>query len=546
VNDTVAVREVHLKEPDEAPLTLASQAVRVAVAALPVLLLALSLFTFGRQELMAFAPEIALIGAAMMFPLAPRRMSTNRDLVIGAVAAIGGAIFLTADQLLADVYGYGGFPMLGASSTSVAGGALVVDAFSMVFSLIFLFAGLMVAVASYSPEIERTPYQGIYFSLLMLTLVGTMVVAAAGSLLTIFLGLELAGIATYAMVAFTKHNKLSTEAAVKYYIIGSVSTGLLLFGLSYLYGMTGSLDIHTIASRLAGADPASAGVVLATVFLLAGFGFKMAAVPFHLWAPDTYTGAPSPVSALLAAGTKKMGFAAAFKVIVIGMVAVRAEWSVAFAIIAVLTMTVGNTAAVLQSNYKRMLAYSSITHAGYIIMALAVAGATATSAETAVASGIFHSLTHMVMTAAAFIAAGIFLWLQVGDNIDDLRGLGRREPVLGFALLIILFSLIGFPPLVGFWSKYFIGKAAVDAGGWFVYLAIALLFNSVYSAYYYVRVLRVMYTEDPDKDAPPLRVPRHMQAIMVATMVFVILAGLFPEPLFNLSLEASRALLGGG
>lgn len=547
MNDVAVAKEVDLRaHAEEAPLSAGAHLVRALIPALPVVLLAFTLFSLGRQELVAFAPEIVLIGAAMLFPLAPRRMESNRDLVVGAAAAIGAAIVLTLNQFMADVYQVGGVAMLGTPSASIAGGALVVDGFSMFFSLIFLFAGLIVAVASWSPEVERGPFQGIFFSLLMLTLVGTMVVAAAGSLLTIFLGLELAGISTYAMVAFVKTNKLSTEAAVKYYIIGSVSTGLLLFGLSYLYGMTGSLDIHTIALRLGDVSAGSSGVILATVFLLAGFGFKMAAVPFHLWAPDTYTGAPSPVSALLAAGTKKMGFAAAFKVVVVAMVAVRAEWSVAFAVLAVLTMTVGNTAAVLQTNFKRMLAYSSITHAGYIIMALAIAGAGGAAAETAIAAGAFHSLTHMVMTAAAFVSVGIFLWAQVGDNIDDLRGMSKRQPWLAFSLLVILLSLIGFPPLIGFWSKYYIGLAAIQAGDWYLWLALALFLNSAYSIYYYMRVARAMYFEEPVEGAAPVRVPTHLMAIMIGTLAFVIFAGLFPEPFLDASLVAARALLGFG
>ncbi len=511
---------------------------------LPVALLALTLFSLGRSELLAFSPELVLIGAALTFPLAPQKLASNRDLSLAAVAAIGAAIVLTLNQLLADVYGVAGVPMLGAESASVAGGALVVDGFSLIFNLIFLFAGLIVAAASCSPEVERGQFQGIYFSLLMLTLVGTMVVASAGSLLTIFLGLELAGIATYAMVAFVRSNKLATEAAVKYYIIGSVSTGLLLFGLSYLYGITGSLDLRIIGERMASVSAGNAGVILATVFLMAGFGFKMAAVPFHLWAPDTYTGAPSPVSALLAAGTKKMGFAAAFKVIVVAMVAVRTEWTLAFAVLAVLTMTVGNTAAVLQSNFKRMLAYSSITHAGYILMALAIAGAGGAAAQTAVAAGVFHSLTHMVMTAAAFVAAGTFLWMQVGDNIDDLRGMSKRSPWMAFSLLIILLSLIGVPPLIGFYSKYYIGLAAVQAGDWYLWLAVILLLNSAYSIYYYARVIRAMYFEEPPADAPALHIPTHMMLIVAGTAAFLIVAGLYPEPFLDMAAHAARALLG--
>ena len=528
------------------PLNVRLQLKRALTVALPVAVLFLSLLGVKGSELVAFSPMLTLIGAALFFPLAPKRLTTNRWLCFAAASAILASAALVVVILAADIFGTGGISFMGVPSLTIASGTLKVDAFALVFDLIFLGAGLFVAIASWSPEIERSSYQGVYFMLLMLALVGAMIVASANSLVTVFLGLELAGISTYAMVAFPKSNKLASEAAMKYYIIGSTSTALVLFGLSYLYGITGSLDLPTIALRLQGVSLGDSGVVIALAFLVAGFGFKMAAVPFHLWAPDTYTGAASPVSALLAAGTKKMGFAAAFKVIVVGMVAVRAEWSLLFAIIAVFTMTVGNAAAVKQDNLKRLLAYSSIAQAGYILAALAIAGAGGHAGQTAVAAGVFHSMTHMVMKAGAFILVGMLVVVQIGDDIKDLRGLRYRSKALTYVLTALMLSLVGMPLLAGFWSKYYIAIAGIEAGSWYPWLVLALLLNSAFSLYYYTRVLRVMWFEPAPEGAPTkTELPWHFTLVMIFVMSFVVFVGLLPEYFFLLSQEAARALLSG-
>ncbi len=518
---------------------------RLLTIALPVAVLGLSLTYVRGAEFVAFSPQLVLIACAMLFPLAPKRISTNRWLAFCAAAAILSSAALVVIMLAADVFAPGGVALLGSPSLTLASGTLKVDAFALVFDLIFLGAGLFVAIASWSPEVERSTYQGVYFMLLMLTLVGTMIVASAASLITVFLGLELAGISTYAMVAFPKANKLASEAAMKYYIIGSTSTALVIFGMSYLYGITGSLDLTTIATRLQGVSTGDSGVVVALAFLVAGFGFKMAAVPFHLWAPDTYTGAASPVSALLAAGTKKMGFAAAFKVIVVAMVAVRAEWSVLFAVLAVFTMTVGNAAAVKQENLKRLLAYSSIAQAGYILAALAIVGAGGHAGTSAASAGIFHSMTHMVMKSGAFILVGVFIARQVGDNIDDLRGLRYRSTFLTVTLIILLLSLVGFPLMAGFWSKYYIAIAGIEAGGWYPWLVLALLLNSAFSLYYYARVLRVIWFEEPPEGALPIHEPWHFRLVLALVLLFVLFVGFYPEPFFILSTQAAQALLAG-
>jgi NADH-quinone oxidoreductase subunit N len=264
-----------------------------------------------------------------------------------------------------------------------------------------------------------------------------------------------------------------------------------------------------------------------------------------MWAPDTYAGAASPVSALLAAGTKKMGFAAAFKVIVVGMVAVRAEWSVLLAVLAVFTMTVGNAAAVKQDNLKRLLAYSSIAQAGYILAALAIAGAGGHAGTTAAAAGVFHSMTHMVMKAGAFLFVGALVVLQVGDEVKDLRGLRTRSPGLAYIMTLLLLSLVGMPLLSGFWSKYYIAIAGVEAGGWYPWLVLALLLNSAFSLYYYTRVLRVMWFEEADEGLNDLAVPWHTWLVLGLVTLFVVFVGLFPEPFFLLSQAAAQALLAG-
>jgi len=231
-------------------------------------------------------------------------------------------------------------------------------------------------------------------------------------------------------------------------------------------------------------------------------------------------------------------------VIVVGMVAARTEWSLAFGVLAVLTMTFGNVAAMRQQNLKRLLAYSSIAQAGYIMVALSIAGAGGSAGQTAIAAGIFHSLTHMVMKAAAFILVGMLVVLQVGDNVEDIRGLRYRAPFTTFVLIITMLSLVGFPLLAGFWSKYYIALAGIQAGGWgYLALVIILLVNSAMSLYYYARVIRVAYFMPAPEGAPKLQEPRHLQVVLFACLVFMVGVGLFPEPLFRVTQAAAAALL---
>ncbi len=390
-------------------------------------------------------------------------------------------------------------------------GAIVVDPFAQIFNAMFLIVGVLVAIAALKAYGDN-PRQDEFYSMMLLATVGMMVVAMSKDLLALFIGFELASIATYAMAGFDKHNPKSIEAALKYFLIGGLSSSLMVFGMSYIYGLTGSTNIDTIASVF-GANPGLAttpAILLAMVMLIAGFGFKMAFVPFHMWAPDTYEGAPSIVSALLAAGSKKMGFAAAFRIFIVGLVAMKVDWYIAFMILAVLTMTVGNILAVVQTSVKRMLAYSSIAHAGYIAVVFVVVAydpAPGVAVIHAMTGGLMHAFSHAIGKAAAFIAVAAIAYMilskdgKVDDpnHVSNYDGLAKRAPMTAFLFALLLCSLAGIPPLFGFTSKFVLFLSTVEAG--LVGLAIICVLNSALSVYYYAKVVMRMYWGEPKGEA---------------------------------------------
>jgi NADH-quinone oxidoreductase subunit N len=411
-------------------------------------------------------------------------------------------------------------------------GLFVFDPFAVFFKLIFLAVAILVVIASID-YVKMKEGQGEYYSLLLFATLGMMIVASAGDLVTLYLGLELASISTYVLTGLRK-DAIGSEAAGKYYVIGALSSAIIVFGISLLYGITGTTNI----AALAGADLLAYPVIalVGAIFLIAGFGFKMAAVPFHMWAPDAYQGAPTTVTAFLAAGAKKMGFAAAFKVFAVATIALKADMSIAFALIAVVTMTLGNVVALLQKDIKRMLAYSSVGHVGYILIGLAV------FTPLGYAGGLFHVLTHAFMKAGAFIAVALVSVALLSDRIDDYKGLGKRAPITAFALLIFLLSLIGIPPLAGFWSKVVILLAAVQAGGYFILLAVALVINSVISLFYYGRVIKYMYITRHTETAR-IKEPIPYAVAMIIAVAALVLMGLFPQTIVEFAMKAAGTLI---
>ncbi len=441
------------------------------------------------------------------------------------------------------------FLVMGADMTKGAlfYGTMEVDALSQFFKLVFVAVALIVVMAGLS-RYKDSPAQDEFYVLLLLATVGMMVVASSMDLVTLFIGFELASLSTYAMAAFDRE-KQNLEAAMKYFIFGSVSSAMMLFGFSLLYGLTGTTRLAEIAAAsVASMGPAT---LVALLFVVAGFGFKMALVPFHMWAPDTYEGSPTIVTAFLAAGSKKMGFVAAFKVLFIALIALSFEWYMAFAILVAITMTLGNVVAIWQKSVKRMLAYSSVAYAGYIAIAFVVVGAVNNGgldlsvAQNGLASGLMLILGHAFMKTGAFIAAAVVGYMALSEgkkNPDDLEqyaGLGRRAPITAFCMLIFLFSLSGIPPTAGFIGKFMLWGSAIDSG--LVWLAVLFALNSALSLYYYLRVIMYMYVREPA--GAKIAEPKGYVLAMVVALVAVVYIGLFPQAFVDFAYSAAAVLL---
>jgi NADH-quinone oxidoreductase subunit N len=401
--------------------------------------------------------------------------------------------------------------------------------------LVFLAVTLLVVIVSID-FVKKSRNQVEYYSLLLFATLGMMIVASAGDLITLYIGLELASISTYVLAGFRKDSK-GSEAAIKYYIIGALSSALIVFGISLLYGITGTTNIALLSS-LIGTNIANfySVALLGAIFLVAGFGFKMAAVPFHMWAPDTYEGAPSPIVAFLSAGAKAMGFAAAFKVFAVATISMRADLGLAFAVLAVITMTLGNVVALRQQNIKRMLAYSSIGHVGYILIGFAVL------TPLGYVGGLFHVLTNAFMKGGAFLAVALVSYALIGNRIEDYKGLGKRAPITAFAMLIFLLSLIGIPPLAGFWSKFVLILAAIEAGGYMTLLAVVLILNSAISLFYYGRVIKYMYITKQE-NAQRIEEPTSFVLALLLAVIAIFLIGLFPQKIVDFLITAAIELI---
>ena len=411
--------------------------------------------------------------------------------------------------------------------------------------MMFLFLGVTFFVVLISPASnEVSNHAGEYYALLLVATAGMLFVASAENLLTIFVGVECVSITSYALVALKKNDPRSSEAGVKYLIIGGLSSGLALYGISMLYGLTGHVDIVGVAEAISNMEKFSLPFAVAMIALIAGYGFKISAVPFHMWAPDVYEGAATPVSMFLSTGSKKMGFVVLFKIFFV-LFALSAsgfavgEMQYVFAFIAAITMTVGNIVAISQKNIKRMLAYSSIAQAGYILIALAV------MSQYALTGGLFHMITHVFMKGGAFIVVAALIAAGVGENISDYKGLAKRAPLVAAAMLLFLFSLAGIPPLAGFASKFVLFSSAIVVDHavvtqW-IWLAFVAILNSAISLYYYARVVKAMYVDKGESDEKLVIKKSHLAAILLCVF-FVIAIGVYPEPVIKLCEMAAAAM----
>jgi|TARA_B100001750_G_scaffold128139_1_gene101731 NADH-quinone oxidoreductase subunit N len=418
---------------------------------------------------------------------------------------------------------------------------LVDDAFGSFFAIAMLIVAIMTVAGSLN-YMRKKSNPAMYFSLILLSSIGMVLIAYSTDLVMLFVAWELMSIPTYILAGFNKKNPISNEAAIKYFLFGAMSSAIIIYGISIAYGITGSTNIGDVIQGFATLDAEMLPLgLLAIGMFIAGFGFKMGLVPFHMWLPDTYEGAPPPITALLAAGTKKAGFAAALRIIIIGTVALNLDWTLALGIIAVMTMTIGNIAAILQKNLTRMLAYSSIGHAGYILIGISIAPFSGMGLQ----ASLFHILNHAVMKGAAFIAvAGIVTTLAI-THLDKLKGLGRKMPITAFGLVISLLALAGVPPLNGFWSKLMLFGASIDAGSslwWAPWLAVAGVLNSALSLAYYGWIIRKMYFEGETEKR--VKEPVSVVAVMIFSVIFMVTIGVYPEPIIKFAEMASPVLTG--
>jgi NADH-quinone oxidoreductase subunit N len=371
-----------------------------------------------------------------------------------------------------------------------------------------------------------------YYSLILLSSIGMVLIAYSTDLVMLFVSWELMSLPTYALAAFSKRDPISNEAAIKYFMFGALSSGILVLAIGFVYGITGTTNIGESIKALVILDQNLIPVgLVATALFIAGFGFKMGLVPFHMWIPDAYEGSPTTIGALLSAGTKKAGFAAAIRVVVLGMFALNLDWTITLAILAVFTMTIGNFGALIQRSLPRILAYSSIAQAGYILIGMAVAP----YSDQALPGSLFQIFNHAIMKSTGFIAAAAVATALASYGLEKYRGLGYRMPITAIALTISLLALAGVPPLNGFWGKLVIFGAAIDSSAyvwWGPYLAIAGVLNSALSLGYYAWIIRKMYMEN-GPDMSKVKEPKAILAVLVFGLVFMVGFGVWYAPLLE-------------
>jgi len=404
-------------------------------------------------------------------------------------------------------------------------GAIAIDDYAVYFELVILIAVALTILMSLEYAADSGFSGAEYYSLLLFSTVGMMLMAAADDLIVIFIGLELMSIAVYVLAGIARNSARSTEASMKYFILGAFSTGFLLYGIALIYGATGTIKLGPIREALSVAMLSNPLLLSGAGLMIVGFGFKVAAVPFHMWTPDVYEGAPTPITAFMAVGVKLAAFAAFLRIFMVHLAPAGAEWSWVLWVVAAMTMFVGNLLALVQSNIKRMLAYSAIAHAGYILVGMTAGGSAAGAAI------LYYLLGYAFTNLGAFaVVIAIERRAGIGDSVIDFRGLAKRHPGLAAAMAVFLLSLAGVPPLAGFVGKFYLLSAALNAG--LVWLVIILAITSVMSAYYYISVIVAMYmTEGTPEVVRPGGHPALIAVIAIA-VIATVLIGLFPAPYF--------------
>lgn len=420
---------------------------------------------------------------------------------------------------------------------SAFSGAIAIDGFSVFFEAAILIATAFTILMSLDYAAETRLPGAEYYSLLLFAALGMMLMATGGDLIVIFVGLETMSIAVYVLAGLRRDDPRSNEAALKYFLLGAFSTGFLLYGIALTYGATGSIKLDAIRQALESASGRNPLLLLGVGMMLIGFGFKVAAVPFHMWTPDVYEGAPTPVTAFMAVGVKLAAFAAFLRVFLVHLGPVSADWTWVLWVVAAITMTTGNLIALVQTNIKRMLAYSAIAHAGYILVGMTAVGAQAGSAV------LYYLLAYAFTNLGAFaVVVALERAGEPSNLISDYRGLAERRPALAAVMAIFLFSLTGVPPLAGFVGKFYIFSAALSAG--LVWLVIIAVLNSVMSAYYYIYVVVAMYMQEGGIAVPSITAKPALVAAIALAALGTILIGIYPQPCMAVATTAFNSALG--
>ena len=491
------------------------------------------------EDVRLLSPELTLVGLGLLIILLD--LVVTRKGFLGLVAGVGLLVpFALSIWLWIDVDDEPGKQLVGIFGT------LTVDQFALFFKFLVLGVVALIVLASVDYVGKLRRYQGEYYGLILFSATGMMLLAAAGELISIYISLELTTLPLAALAAFLMTAR-SSEAGMKFLILSAISSGLLLYGMALIFGFTGSTYLTEISVSLSqplpdGTPFGSHAILLGIALLVAGFGFKISSVPFQMWVPDVYEGAPTPITAYLSVASKAAAFAVLLRIFYTGFGALDVDWSILFAVLAAASMTVGNVVAIAQSNIKRLLGYSTIAHAGYLLVGLAAVASTATLGETIGPSSLLFYLGAYAATNLAAFFAIIAISNKIGsEQIGDFAGMSRRAPYLAFALALALIALIGVPPTGIFIAKLYIFSAAVNSD--LLWLAVVGVINSVLSAYYYLRVVRVMYMEPAPSEE---RVPSS-QAFRVALGVSalgILVTGVVPGPLLRLA-EISVGTLPG-
>jgi NADH-quinone oxidoreductase subunit N len=487
------------------------------------------------HDFAVISPLVAAIAVAVAVLLADIAAPGRRTVAIG-VSLIGLGI-VAAVTLWAHNY-------VGTGDGSAFGGVYRLDALTTFLDLLFISIVALTIVFAPDYLVPRGLPLAEFAVVLIFAMTGAMLLSAATDLLLLFLGLELMVLPGYMLAAYHKTDGYSTEGAIKYFLLGSFSSAIFLFGLAFVWGLTGTTRVDDVATALAGVAagtaPFSPALAMGFAFMTTGVAFKIAAVPFHYWTPDAYQGSPTPVTGYLSVGPKVGAFALILRLFVEALGPLKADWLPVVIVLAALTMTLGNLVALTQDNVKRMLAYSSIAHTGYMLVGLA---AFAGGQQLGLEGLLFYGAAYSFMNLGAFaVIAALQKRAGVTSSLDTFAGLGRREPLLGILMTLFLLSLTGIPPTAGFFAKAVVILAAVQAGGWVAFLAVVMMLNAAAAAFYYLRVVVYMFMREPASTAEPPRHGRLLWSGLAVATALTILFGFFPGLILGIIGDAARAI----